>query len=401
MLMKRWITLSMIYALITGVSGSMFRVSQNLFFRAEGLSNTSIGNIQSTGLWGAAFLGLIISLLADKIGRKQVLIAATILTSVSGFLLVLHTDPRFLIVYNFFRSGFHITSVTIVIAALTGYTHGGNRAKVFGLHGGILMGSGVVGNFLGGFLGDFFGLGPSLVFAAAFYLIAVIPLLMIKHPIAEHSEAELRHTVPLVIEPGMQRRILIYYFLSTSFVGFGAGLFIHFGNLIFYDLFQFQVYQIGIILSIAQLSTAVGSALSHRFGKKFGPLRFYLTLEWIVVPLIILMAFVRQPMVFIIIYCLRFAMMNMVSPILRSVVYSCVDSRRLATVSGVNNFLNNAVRGIAAFLFGIIIAEGIDGYQELFLISAVFYAATAVIATLVYRDFEHKDFVKQLYNLQA
>ncbi len=372
----------------------MYQVVFNLFLRDLGIPNSVIGNITSAALWGSAFLGLAVSVAADTLGRKKMLTFAAVIVPICGVAMALTTNYTALWILSFLKGGFRVVGFTVILAAMASFTRTGDRARMFGLNAGLMMGSGVLGNFLGGLAGDLIGLQSTLVLSMVLHLACLVPALGIDAPEIRSKVRDLFNFSGLNHE---QKKILTYFLSSTVAIGFGAGLFIHFGNLIFRDLFALSATVIGVVLSISQLGTAVGSSLSHVFGRRFGPLRFVFVMQLLVVPLMLLMAVVREPVAFTTFYSLRFMFMNITNPILSSVTFSFLPADKLSTISGINGLLNNVARAVAAMMFGYIVGPEAEGYTSLFLISAGFYAIGAVIAFLIFKEFENKETTKSLY----
>jgi len=392
--LRKNVFLLLIYTFISTITISMYRVVFNLYLRELGFYNNTIGNITSAQLWGSAIIGLIASVIADRIGKRKILFFSAIVVPVVGIALAYIADPGVIILLSFIKGGFTVTVFTVVMAAMTGVTKTENRARIFGLNFGINMASGVVGNFVGGFFGDLFGLQSTLLISMLGHFVAIIPVIQLQVIDTKSRFKELFDFSSLEHD---EKKVLTYYFVSTALVGFGAGLFIHFGNLIFKDLFNMSATGIGIALSIAQFGTAAGSVMSHRLGRRFGPLRFNLAMQLLVVPLMLSLVVAREPILFTMLYALRFVFMNITNPIMTSIIYSYVPNSKLSTISGLNGFLNNTVRAIAAIVFGYIVGTYISGYDQLFLLSTVFYGINAFVIFLFYREFGTKNKVMELY----
>lgn len=120
-------------------------------------------------------------------------------------------------------------------------------------------------------------------------------------------------------------------------------------------------------------------------------------MQLLVVPLMLSLVVARQPVLFTVLYAFRFVFMNITNPIMTSIIYSYVPNSKLSTVSGLNGFLNNTVRAIAAMVFGYIVGTYVSGYNQLFLLSTVFYGANAFVIFLFYREFGTKSKVMELY----
>ena len=227
-----------------------------------------------------------------------------------------------------------------------------NGVKYFGLNFGLNMGSGVFGNLAGGILGESLGLNMTMVMAMVLYAFALIPLSYVR---VKDGRKTMKNIFDFSGFGSSQKKLLALHYSSTLAVGFGAGLFIHFGNLIFKDLFDMSTASIGIALSIAEFGTAVGGTLAKKFGKKFGPLQFRFISQLMVIPLIISLAVVRNPVLFTILYATRFVFMNIATPITNSIVNSYIPSDKISTITGINSLINNTIRSIAAVLFGYIV----------------------------------------------
>ncbi|QTA38068.1 MFS transporter [Thermosipho ferrireducens] len=376
-----------LYTLINGLTRNIYQVLFNLYLKNLGYNNEIVGTIMSYNLWGGAILGLLIGFLADKFGRKKVILFTQIFIVIFGIWRLFPTSFLSLYITSFLYGGFNVTSRILSNVFLVDYTHYGNRAKFFGLNFGTVMFTGVIGNALGGMLGDLFGFKSIMILAMLLRIFALVPIWSLKEN-TRRSNIKIKLT-------GYQKKVFAYYLFSTMSVGFGAGLFIHFGNVIFYDLFSMSATLIGFVLALAQFGTSLGATFSHKLGKKFGAAKLLLISHFSVPILILLMAFIREPVSFTSIYIARFTIMNMVNPIFSTLILSFLPSNILASTSGLNNFVNNAMRGVAAILFANI-TRTLNGYWVIFLISSIFYLANALVTLQFYKHINGRD--KKLYS---
>jgi len=138
------------------------------------------------------------------------------------------------------------------------------------------MFTGVIANVVGGLLGDAFGFRSVLLFSSLSRILALYPIL--KLDATSSSANEESDEAPSIasfskifkIRDSKEVKTILYYFLSNVNVGLGAGLFVVFGNVIFYDLFHMSATVIGLILAFAQLATSLGAMFSYKIGRKFG-----------------------------------------------------------------------------------------------------------------------------------
>lgn len=334
--------------------------------------NTQISAVVSANLWGSAIFGLILALILSKYDRKKLLFFSSLMV---GVFMVLRA-----VVYNFPAQIF-LALVSGAISSLSGMVFtavlfGGSGIKerytVFGSQFSLSMLANVLGNVLGGAMADRLGYTFTLLLAASLQLVAASLVGKIGRA-GNDSQFLRRFSLDAV-----QKRVFSYYALSNVLVGFGAGLFLNFSNLMFYDLFGFSLTYVGLIISLAQLMTAAGSLSSGFLQRRFGALKMLLICYTSVVPLMLSISFIRDPVTFSILYVVRFMLMNMVNPSFTVLVFNNLPDNVIMSANGIGNLLNNSSRAFAAYLYGWIV-EGSADYTKLLLISTLFYALNAIL----------------------
>ncbi|GAB4307774.1 MULTISPECIES: MFS transporter [Pseudothermotoga] len=366
-----------IYTAISSFSMQMYSVVFNLFLRHYRISNLLIGEIVSSNLWGAAVLGSLLGLFADRIDKKKMLITLSLIQCTVLLMRALSISAIWQIA-GAFVSGAVYSAILIVISAsmILSEKHK-NKFILFGSNFSISMIAGVLGNVTGGVLSDMFSERSTLIVASLIYATSLIALKSIPTLPAKQNKEKLSFNP-------FQRNIFWYYIISSMMVGFGAGLFINFGNLILNDLFNMSTTSIGLIMAFTQIATGAGGAINHILEKRFGPTKVLLVCYTSVVPLMISIAFVREQTIFSILYTLRFMLMNMVNPIFSVLIFSNIPAQMVSFTNGVGNLLNNSSRALAALLFGYIVKESSD-YTKLLLISTIFYALNALLTYLLHK----------------
>jgi len=383
------------YSLLAGITGSMYSVIFNLYLRDIGIENKFISNMTSLELFGSAILGLLLGIAGDKFGKSFFLKFLTI--SVGFFLIIRAVFPYsyVLFIISFLNGGFMAGRAIIINTLMVENTDTSSRGKAFGYLIAINMGTGLFGNSFGGFLGDHIGLQNTLIISGLLFLCSSLPIITL------HDRNRNNESIKQIFDFSSlnisERKIMSGYLISTFTVGFGAGLFIHFGNLIFKDLFSMNPTMIGIALSIAQAGTAVGAALSPLLSKKFGALNYTGILQFFVVPLIIGLAYVRDPYMFTVLYALRFSFMNMTSPVMNNIVLSNLPKNKITAINSLNNLLNNLTRTVATALFGIIVGSTVSGYKILFLISGLFYFINFIVFMFIFMPLKNDEKTMNLY----
>ncbi len=369
------------FTFIDGFFMGIYGFLYNLFLKELGFSSSFVGDISAYSQWGTAIISFVLGFVSSKLDKRKALISYFLLSVFFGFYRLLDfSSPRFEIV-SFLFGGFSGITGILVYTSVAQIGNREKRGKYLGLTFGLGMFTGVTGNLLGGFFGQFFGIKNALIVVSLLRVLALIPIWKIEFP---------RLTAHKVILTSTQKKVVLYYLLSTASVGFGAGLFVGFGNVIFYDLFKMSIAVIGIILAVAQLMTSVGSILSHKIAKKIGEMRL-LIFSYVVVPILIAsLSFVREPITFTTVYVLRFAVMNMVNPVFNNIIFSFLPPNVLVTISGINQFVNNSARAVSANVFASF--SGLkDGYSYIFAVSSIFYVLNAYFMIRIYKQLSLKE----------
>lgn len=393
--MSKNLTNLIFYSFISSVSWAIYKVVFNLFLRNIGFGNDFIGQITSIEMLGSAIIGIIIGVLGDRYGKKKMLFISSLGFGILLIARISFPTEQVLYFLSFFSGGFMTSRMLLLNSYIVDITEHSVRGKAFGFNFGLMMGSGVFGNFVGGFMGEFIGLKTTLFIAAFAYVFSIA--LISKVP---ESSGEKGRTIKEIFDlsdfTSEQKEIVKYYFLRTFSISFGAGLFVNFGNLIFKDMFDLNPSMIGIALSIAQFGAAVGSMLSPKLGKKFGPFKYMKVLSLVVVPLIISLGFVGNPYVFTILYAFRFSFMNMTNPVGMNIVLSSMPKEKVTTINSIRNSLNFVSRSVAAIMFGVIVSLPL-GYTYLFLIASIFYFIGYLMLIKMFKPIQKGKILYELY----
>jgi predicted MFS family arabinose efflux permease len=377
-----------LFTFIDGLAQGIYGTIFNLMLRTSGVSTTTVGRITSLFLWGSAIFGLFFGILADRVDKKQLLIATHILSIFFGTYRVITKSIFQLSLASFFFGGFATATSIVLSTMLILKTSKENRSQMLGLNFGIGMFTGVLGNVFGGILGELFPFKIILFTSSMCRIFGLIVLMKIKEGTLvlnnNRTENALNFFATFSKIDYQTKKIVWYYFLSTMSVGFGAGLFVTFGNVIFYDLFHMNPSLIGTILAVAQLATSIGAVFSHKFGRRFGEMNV-LIFSYVFVPvLIVILSFVREPITFTSVYILRFAVMNMVGPLLTATIFSNISTIYLSSINGMNSFLSNVSRALSAELFALLTRYS-NGYTLIFVVSSFFYFLNAYVMIRMYK----------------
>jgi len=107
-----------LFTFIDGLTQGIYGTIFNLMLRTGGLPTSAVGNITSSNLWGAAFIGLFFGLVAEKYEKKTLLIMTQLLSIFFGTYRIFVTSSTILGITSFFHGGFSAATATIMSTIL-------------------------------------------------------------------------------------------------------------------------------------------------------------------------------------------------------------------------------------------------------------------------------------------
>jgi MFS family permease len=368
-----------LYTFLIGTSRAVYTALFNLYLKHQHLDNTIIGRSTFYYSWGLAIGGFIFASLSDKIGRKKTILLTLPMYVLFGLSRIYEPSHTFLLYFFSFLFGFFDTSVILPAISVIESSDEKKRLRNSNINFAIVLLTGVIGYFGAGALAKVFGLGKSLVFSMILALVAALPVFAFPD-VRVYRKKRGKEKLTLI-----QKTMLTYYMLSGALVSLAAGVFINFGNVIFYDLFAFSTTVITGILAISQLSTALTSLFSHKLAAKYGyKLTLFLVYLGVTLLIFAMPLFMLNSTAFSVAYVLRYILINISTPMYMVFCLSYLPKSSLATYSGLNFFLNNVMRAMSAQLFAGLSKGGTTDYNKLFLVSGFFYLVNTLATLLAF-----------------
>src|SRR5258708_4879845 len=204
--LKQWFHLPRnVYLLIIFTLGKGFQLTiatLNISYYAHSLGYRPdfIGLLNAMSAIGALIGAVPVGFLADRIGRRPILIASAILTPLFLAMTGLMTSVPLLLAFSFLQgvvaTAYWVTNIPMLVENTTN----SQRVGILALNSFLLLGVGALGNLLGGFVPEFVGglmhLSPAstvplrwgVLSAASFTLIFGLPLWFLQEPKREGAE---------------------------------------------------------------------------------------------------------------------------------------------------------------------------------------------------------------------
>ncbi|MGC8903265.1 MAG: MFS transporter [Fervidobacterium sp.] len=366
-----------LYTFIIGVSKAAYVALFNLYLKSLSYGNVVLGNATLYYSLGLALGGLTFSTLSDHIGRKRTLVITMPIYSIIGLVRLIHM-PYFALYLTSFLFGLFDTSVVLPSISVIEGSDENNRLKNSNINFAIVMITGVLGYFGAGLLSEKIGLLNTLRLSMMLSFFSIVPLIPIKNVKASLKKRVISLTLPQFI-------IYLYYIISGSLVSLAAGVFINFGNVIFFDLFSFSTSMITLVLSVSQLSTAATSLVSHKITSRYGyKLSLFLLYSAVTVLIFLMPIFMMNSVAFTVAYILRYVLLNITTPIYMVFCLSYLPKTYLATFSGFSYFINSLMRAFSAQIFTLLSKSGTTNYSKLFFITGLFYLFNTILTIIVF-----------------
>ncbi len=383
-LFNRNVWLYLTGSFLMGVNFQVFLVLLNLYLKEIGLSEGDIGLIASSRAVGMTLVAIPAGILIGRSRLMPWLLASCVLFAIFSFFIV-SLDAFVLmagfsvlsgIAFSFYRIAagpfFMRNSTSVERTHLFSFNFGTNMlAGIIGA-----AGAGRLASIIGANTGDIVtGYQWTLYLGIAISLLAIIPFAMIKSgaPPSEHDRV--RFTKALFVERGW------FYgkiFLSTFFIGLGAGLTIPFLNLYFRDRFDLPPDTIGMYYSLVHVSMLIGSLAAPLLTKTYGLVRTVVLTQSLAIPLMIVLSYSYSLTPVVIAFIIRGGLMNLGWPIVNNLSMELATESERGLVNALLMVGWNAAWMVSTALGGSLIEE--YGYTVTINMTVVLY----IISTLTF-----------------
>jgi MFS family permease len=358
-----------VYLLLIFTTGKGFQLSistltLNYYVHSLGYHPDFIGVFNAMPAIGALVSAVPVGILADRIGRKPVLVLTAILTPFFLAACALVTSAYLLLFCAFMQgvvsSAYWVTNLPL----LTESTTERQRVGVFALNSFLLLGVGALGNLLGGaipeFMAGFLHVSAAStlalrwgVFAAAlFTFVFGLPLWFLREPkrttankatdkaTKAVSEESLRNSGPLAEAVLHEKRerlpvaLFVKLLVPDLLFTMGEGAVVALMQLFFILRFNLLPGPLGIIFTISGLVGGIFSLTAPLFVKRWSKLRVVTTVQYLTAPLMVLIGFAPTLPLAIAGEYTRSFMRTLIEPIYAAFAMEQVSDRHRATLSG-------------------------------------------------------------------
>ncbi len=372
-----------VYILLCFTLGKGFQLSiatltVNYYAHSLGYRPDFIGVLSAMPAIGALVAAVPVGMLADRVGRKVILIGTAILTPLFLAGIGLGTSAPWLLICAFLQGAVSSAYWVTNLPLLTESTTERQRVGVFALNSFLLLGVGALGSLLGGAIPEFVGrvlhvaagstvpLRWGVLVAALSTFVFGLPLWFLREPkrarLAENEHGENLSSPPF-IAPGenapaqstvliapvesaerrmqaspVKERLPVMLFvklLSTDLLfTMGEGAVVALIQIYFVLRFHLSPGTLGIIFSISGLAGGIFSLTAPLFVHRWSKLRIITTVMYLSSPLMILVGFAPTLLLAVGGEYTRSFMRTLIEPVYAAFQMEQVSDRYRATLSG-------------------------------------------------------------------
>lgn len=375
--------------LVTGIAMGVYRLIFNFYVLSMGYDEALLGKLITTNQFTALILALPMGFVVDRWGRKNGLMARSLLLAASVAGVALWPQVWVLYAMNVLFGVVQSLSAVIMSPFLMENSGEKERTYLFSFSSGLMMVSASIGNWLGGYLpswmGSYHNVDPesstayawSLASMAFVAFLGMIPVAILK---VGKSENIARNFDPLQVlreKPMLLAKLL----LPSLIISVGAGLFMPFMNVFFREVHGQSDQVIGTLFAWGSLAMAAGLILAPAIAGRIGKIQLVVLSQGLSIPFMILLGFAPFT-ISALAYYVRMALMNMSNPIYQTFVMEKVDVSERTTVASLTSMVWNSGRAFSPSISGWLQVN--YGFTPVFVLSIILYTCAVPLYWLFF-----------------
>jgi MFS family permease len=333
-----------------------------------------IGLLISVFSFSSLALGPIVGVLADRVGRKKILVPSLILFGIAGTACAFARDFNLLLLFLFLQGIGAAALHSLTIALISDLYSGTRRTTAIGYNTSIITASMAIYSIIGGALAVMGWYYPFLLSLAAMP-VALLVWFGLKNP-EPTGEKPLNVNLLNALKSLRNRQLAGLFIVSTAHFILLYGALRTYLPLLIADSFKSSSWVIGLILASIPVASAIAASQVGRLARRF-PETTLIRASFVFYALALFGIPFASNLWLLLIPTVMFGIgFGICSPITLSLVAAQASKEYLATVISVNGTFCNVGRIIGPLLMG--------GVLDIGGISGVFYAGAGIaITTLV------------------
>ncbi len=345
-----------------------------------GISSSDIGLL--LGVNGAAMIltAIPFGMLADRIGRKRILVVSLSLIPLTLLIYALTRDVPFLLIGSVVAGAAEGAFLSAWNAMIADMTSPGTRTKAFSMsfifNGGFTS-LGFTLPFIIPFLIPLTGWSSYALHSGFFLVLAALAVIspVMLHRLLKDLKENVRQRAPgekrLARIKGPYMRRMLKFSIFNSLIGLGAGLVIPLVPTWLYLKYGIPDSLTGPLLAVCSISIGLASLFSGRIAEKYGPVKAIAFTQGTSTIFMLAIPFMPGAAPAAIVYFIRAALMNMAGPILDSYLMGIITPPERGLASAINSIIWRIPNSVSTVIGGLMFAAGM--FELPFIIAAILY----------------------------
>ena len=346
-------TLIVLASSVSSFYWGVYSVIPGVFFPQVGFTEIQVGSLYSVNGITSALLGIPLSILSDRHGRRKGMLIGIALAGSSFFIYAVTINYIHLLIASFVSGlgfGLFFPNSNALLAERTTES---KRTVAFSLSFFVSTAAGTMGTLFSVIPALLRAIGVSLIpsyqavyaLTGIIFLSGLIPALFVKESTLSDKGLSL---------PRRSAGFIARFSLVNIIVGLGAGLIIPIFSLWFYIKFRYDETVLAPLNTLATLATALAGLLAPRIADWLGDVPSILLENGLGTLIMLVMPTTSSFAVLGMLFVVRQFLANMSSPIISSFYMTHVDADERAAASAISgtawNFPNSITPAVGGYL---------------------------------------------------
>lgn len=382
----RWLVLLMSFSsLATGY----FWVATSAYLPQIGISSGSVGLLLATN--GVVFIlaAIPLGMLADRIGRKRILILGVMGMPPSLLIYAFTSDLAFLMLAAIISGASEGAFLTTWNALIADMASGDGRKEAFTLSfivAAVTSGTGYALPYVFPTIEGLGGWTSMQVHQAFFIILALVAMIT---PITLARLLRDYHETPgtkMSLKGGRNLRPMLKFSALNSLIGLGAGIIIPLVPTWLFLRYGIADNLSGPLLALASLTMGFASIASTGLSRRFGTVRAIVLCQGSSTIFMLALAFAPDPVTAGGLYVVRSMLMNMSSPLSDAFLMGIISKEERGLASAINSIVWRLPHSVTTVIGGVLLGMGL--YALPFYLATLFYVVSIALFYMIFRDVE-------------
>jgi len=355
----------------------------NLYLYSLGYDTRFIGIINGVNALAVLLVSVPLGYLADRFGRRPVLLVGGIAYPLSLLGLSFSTSTSAIMICNFlfggFASAYWVAGVPLLFASAREH----ERVQVFSMNSFLLWGLGPLGAFISGQVVELtarlFSVSASssgalragMLFMVALAALGAVPYVFLHDPPREAVTGE--RPPPR----GQMARLFAQLLIPDVVLAFGVGSILTFSQLYFHLRFHLDPGPVGLVMALGGVIAGAGTLSTPLVARRWGNLKTTVRFQWTAVPFMAVLAVATQLLIAVPVFWLVLTLRGMIDPVYTAFVQERVPGAYRARLTGLYSVTYSIGYSLGPAASGQL--QKMGGFTPAFLMGTTCYLAGAVL----------------------